>query len=445
MKRDFKDLFNDFDYSDFDDDFMSLSDIDIGDDTSINIDVAKVKENVFKSIRNKNEKKHTRKSFRMLLIAAVLVIGITIFSTVIYASGSVQFVFGDFFDGNMASAELYNTADVNFTTVDPNLDVQLLGITGDKNKIYAVIEAKRLDGQPLTDEGFDNAYWWLYSGANINGMESHYNYYGCVGYCVDKNGDRIEHINGMVTYSLSSDRKNLKMLFMILPRGNDILGETMVIKSNCFGVRKITESIATKKTFEEDYNWDEIYRTLKAAGKKANEYYTVFNGECYEFCKTETRTYSLPFEMSFQINLGEEETIKRTLTKENAPNFITDNAKEVTMEITSFGINISGKCDLDVYENTNWSLYDELVNNLCYENMDPYNSKIVMRDGTEYYLYEYLVGEEGAEKGLLHDYYKETVTINFSDHPVPQYPKITVVDTRNIKSVIINGDIVYGE
>ena len=113
MKNDFKELFNSFDENDFDDDFMNLGNIDICDDTAMDVDIAKIKADVFDRVGIKNKKRCTGKNFRVLLIAAVLVMSITICSTVIYASGTVQSIFGEFFGGNITSAGLYESNDLS--------------------------------------------------------------------------------------------------------------------------------------------------------------------------------------------------------------------------------------------------------------------------------------------------------------------------------------------
>ena len=82
-------------------------------------------------------------------------------------------------------------------TSDPNLQVELLAVTGDQNNFYAVIRAEKKDGTAFTDEGY------LYSD-HITSP-----YIGVV--CCDQAGKYYPRVNDNTVKEcrLSDDRKTL--------------------------------------------------------------------------------------------------------------------------------------------------------------------------------------------------------------------------------------------
>ncbi len=433
MKSDFKELFNSFDENDFDDDFMNLNDIDVCDDTAMDVDIAKIKADVFESIGTKKKRKNTTKKLRMLLIAAVVVIGITIFSTVIYASGSVQLVFGEFLNGNMSSAGLYEGENITYTSSDPNLNVELLGVTGDKRRIYTVLEVTKKDGSTFTEEGYDYPFWLKNEG------ESLWDYYECYASYTDKYNNYFGPSPDGISYLLSEDKKALKMMFLVSAQDKDLQGATLTIHSKSFGARKMLEPYSRKYTFAEEYDKPQIEMLYKELGIDESNWGEVYNGEYYEYGYIDDKKYELPFELSFTINIGDDK-IKQELTTENAPNFVEPIADEVTMEITSFGINIYCETNIEDYLQTDYKKYEET----CHKPLDCKRSEIIMDDGTEYFLYYFGDCVKGVVKDGEDYYYKEEIILSLSKVPGGMgEPEINLIDTSKIRTVIINDNIVY--
>ncbi len=441
-----------------DDDLINLKNDNFSE--KIDIDISKIKADVFSQLDTESKKKisgkKTTKKLTIMLIAAVLFVVMA--AGTIYAFDSIQQAFKEFFGGNMNSAGFYNGRDVTFTSPDPNLNVQVLGVTGDEQRVYAVLEVTHKDGTAITEEGYNEPYWWTDDFSNMTENETVWDYYGCTASYTDKNDNTVNYAS-IVDYSLSEDRKSLKLLFMILSKENDLQDTTLSVVSESFGARKICEVLDEKVNKDDEYDIDKIEKRQNELGiDNNNQCSQIYNGDKYQFCYIDHKKFELPFEISFKLNISNENNITKPLTSSEAPNFITSNAKEVEMEITSFGINFYGKCDLEVYENCHWTPFEKSTNDLCYEHIDVHNSKLIMNNGTEYYLYHYPGGNEGVVEDGKNSYYEENIVLTLltptsaprelelSDTPAqPSEPKIHLIDTREIKTIIINGDVVYGK
>ena len=159
MKTTFKTVF-----TELDDELMEL---DIQDNAPY-IDIDKIKSEVLMQI---NDKKSTKKKFSkkiiVLLVAAVILAGGTIGA---FASGSVQAIFGKIFQNSdgMNELGLFDGGNVEVSVGDDNLNVELLGITGDGEKLFSAIEITKKDGSPVIDskytyptnrEPYDGSSW----------------------------------------------------------------------------------------------------------------------------------------------------------------------------------------------------------------------------------------------------------------------------------------------
>lgn len=431
MKTTFKKVFDDFE-----DDIMNIDESSICEDIDINID--DIKKNVFARLETENLKKPSGKRitrrFTVALVAAVLLVSMAIVT--IYASSNASLVFREFFNGSLNSAGLYDGKDITVTSSDPALNVELLGVTGDERRVYAVLEVTKKDGSTITDEGYEYPFLWE------NEHKSLWEHYECYASYTDKEGNYFGPTSDLITYSLSDDRKNLKMMFSVSAQNKDLQDATLTITSKSFGARKVVNSLATKDNLTDEYDNNTIKKLQQELGIEDEECTQIYNGECYEYVYADSKKYELPFKISFKINIGDNNNIEKLLTVKNAPNFVDNVADKVTMEITSFGINICCKRDLEVYEQT--SKGDEEI---CYKPLDDENCKIIMNDGTEYYLYIYT---DGCTKGVVQEgndyYYEENIILNFSPASgTPLEAEINLIDTREIKTIILNGDIVYGE
>lgn len=407
MKVKFKDVFNNFE-----DDLINIDEQSIYDD--IDIDISKVKERAFEQLNtninnnnsvNTNGKKRYNKKFRITLIAAVISVSIILGTTAAYASGMLDSIFGGFFGGNLNAAGLYDGKNVTFESPDPNINAQLLGITGDERQVYAMIEVSHKDDTPITDEGFIHPFW----GYDESEYEDEVNYkyvgdeeynkrYNCNPYFVDENGDYLCQVPPCL--EVSDDAKTMKILLKMPIGGRDISNWTLVVENQSIGA----------------YN------------------------------DSESKFFDFPFTMSFKIDVVDNDYIDKELTINDAPSLVLSEADEVNMEITPYAINITAKADMQVYKKKGASIEYKYTDFICFNSVDFNNSKVILNDGTEYFMYYYPSGGNNIVDGEPKDeYYEEVMVLNFSKVFAPLDAEVNIIDTREIKAVVINGDTVYGQ
>ncbi len=437
MKTTFKEVFNNLE-----DDIINCEDM------NIDIDINRVKEQVFERLNtdmgnNTNNKKHNTKKFRVMLIAAVIAVSM-ILGTTAYATGAFQSIFGNVFGGNLNSAGLYDGKNVTFESPDPNINAQLLGITGDERQAYAMIEVSHKDGTPVTDEGYIYPFWGSEQ-TEKNSMEDFYKALYCDAYFVDENGELVSHV--VPCFDMTEDAKTLNILIKI-PNGNiDISDYTLVVENRAIGANKVLEVVATKETLDSEYEYldKEVENAIATDKDVDGDYRQIFNKDHYEYCKVDNKKFDFPFTMSFEIDINNTNYVTKKLTTENAPNLVLPEANEVNMEITPFAINITSKADMQVYKEKGGSIDCKYIDFICCETIDYNNSKVILNDGTEYFLYYYPSGgNQIVNEGTENEYYEEVVVLNFSKVMAPLEAEVNLIDTREIKAIILNGDTVYG-
>lgn len=450
MKTTFKEVFNNLE-----DDLINIDENSVFEDMNIDIDIDKIKAKVFERLNTNMDndnvnrkssvsKKRYTKKFRITLIAAVIVVSMILGTTAIYATGTFQSIFGGFFGGNLNSAGLHNGNNVTFESPDPNINAQLLGITGDERQVYAMIEVSHKDETPITDEGYIHPFWWSDDSENAS-YEDYYKNLSCDAYFVDKNGELVGHV--VPCFDMADDAKTLKILIKMPIGGKDISDYTLVVENRAIGANKVLEVVATKETLGSEYEYldKEIESNIKTGKESDYTYAQIFNGEYYEYCKVDRKKFDCPFTMSFEININDTGYINKKLTTKNAPNLVLPETDEVNMEITPFAINITAKADMQVYKDKGASIDCKYIDFICCEKIDYYNSKVILNDGTEYFLYYYPSGGNNITKDENgNEYYEEVVVLNFSKVIAPLEAEVNLIDTREIKAVIINGDTVYG-
>ena len=246
MKTTFKKVFDEFD-----DELMNIDEFNACE--SIDIDVEKIKTEVLKRIDDKNGKKKFSKKLITLLVAAVILITGTVGA---FATGSVQSIFKELFNnGGMNSAGLYDGGNVELISCDDSLNVELLGVTGDGEKLYSAIEITKKDGSAVIDEDYEEPFCWSYEWPDkIPEDKTTYDYNACRVVYVDKNGnsskgrDRDIKTIDTIKYSLSEDNKSLKIfVFSIISEG-DFQDGRATVTSEGVGAYNIHEVI-----YEVDY------------------------------------------------------------------------------------------------------------------------------------------------------------------------------------------------
>lgn len=450
MKTTFKEVFNNFE-----DDLININENSICEDMNIDIDINKIKERVFNSLNtnidnnninyeNSISKKRYTKKFKITLIAAVIAVSMLLGATAIYAIGNLQEIFGGFFGGNLNAAGLSDSNNLTFESPDPNINAQLLGVTGDARQVYAMIEVSHKDGTPVTGEGYTHPFWWSDDSENASDEEFYKNL-SCDAYFVDKNGEIAGHV--VPCFDMTDDAKTMQILIKMPIGGRDISEYKLVIENRAIGADKVLEVVATKETLSSEYEYfdKELKRKIEMGKDLDGEYAQIFNGEYYEYCKVDRKKFDFPFTMSFEIDINDTGYINKKLTVENAPNLVLPEADEVNMEITPFAINITSKADMQVYKDKGASIDCNYIDFICCEKIDYYNSKVILNDGTEYFLYYYPSGGNNISVDESeNEYYEEVIVLNFSKVIAPLEAEVNLIDTKEIKAIIINGDTVYG-
>lgn len=454
MKTTFKKVFDEFD-----DELMNIDEFNVCE--GIDIDVEKIKKEVLMRIDDKNGKKKFSKKLITLLVAAVILIAGTVGA---FATGSVQSIFKELFNNSgMNSAGLYDGGNVELISCDDSLNVELLGVTGDGEKLYSAIEITKKDGSAVIDDDYEEPFCWSYEWPDkIPEYKTPYDYKACRVVYIDKNGnsskgrDRDIKTIDTIKYSLSEDNKSLKIfVFSIISEG-DLQNGRVTVTSEGVGAYNIHEVIYevdyAGKTFS-DYNDTEpfddelIDRRLQELDITEDDCRSIESGQKIKYCWCDTKEFELPFEISFDLNYKTDNNISKELTIEDAPNVIEPAADKVKMEVTPFGVYLYGQCDKEVVEKSGWSEQAEAYYNHCFKDIGwEENSKIILNDGTVYYLYPYVGGGDSVGENGNADYYEEKFPFNLSTVVgAPILPEINVIDTREIKTIMICGDTVYSK
>ena len=396
--------------------------------TYTDIDMDKVKQAVYMETTAKAKVIKFRKKVLLSLIAAVITIA-ALGTTAIYAYGGFD-AFLAFFIGETETAPITVPDTTQITQGSDLYNITVTGITGDSSKAYFSLNLTKKDGTPITDDN--------YTLGNLS-MNPDTWEYDCTVKVFDKDGNEITGLSPWVYYDLSSDRRSLDMIFILFARGNDLNGCTAKIESKAFGSTAVLYEIATYDTpeqFDEDRKnreaiYDEYYEqhpnmnTETGGGLTYTKQGVIYN------CIVDTKKQELPFAVSFDLNFSKEGQINKTISPEQLPNFIISDAEDVQMTITSFGINFSAKCKTDALK----ASASETIFGL--PDMD---SKIVLNDGTEYYLYE----TEGSYEKIDGEYTIQGEVLNFESLPgIPIYNEYIWIDTSSIAEVIIDGVTVY--
>ncbi len=454
MKTTFKKVFDEFD-----DELMNIDEFNACE--SIDIDVEKIKTEVLKRIDDKNGKKKFSKKLITLLVAAVILITGTVGA---FATGSVQSIFKELFNNSgMNSAGLYDGGNVEIVSCDDSLNVELLGLTGDREKLYSAIEITKKDGSAVIDEDYEEPYCWLKDMPSPMPEDKTIDdYLSCKAEYVDKNGNSSRDkdsgllVWNSIKYSLSDDNKTLKVFVYSIISEDDFQDGRVTVTSEGVGAYNIHEVIYevdyAGKTFSdyddtEPFDDELIDRRLQELGITEDDCQNVRSGKKMKYCWCDTKIIELPFEISFDLNYKTDGIISNELTIEDAPNIIEPAADKVKMEVTPFSVYLYGQCDKEVVEKSGWSGQAEAYHNHCFKDIGwEENSKIVLNDGTVYYLYPDVGDGEGFGEDGNADYYEEKVPLGFSTVVgAPLIPEVNVIDTREIKTIMICGDTVYSK
>lgn len=453
MKTTFKKVFDEFD-----DELMNIDEFNACE--SIDIDVEKIKADVLKRIDDKNDKKKFSKNLITLLVAATILIAGTVGA---FATGSVQSIFKELFNNSgINSAGLYDGGNVELISCDESLNVELLGVMGDSKRLYSAIEITKKDGSAVIDEDYEEPFCWLKDTPSpMPEDKTIYDYLSCKAEYVDKNGNSSHNkVLNTIKYSLSEDNKSIKLFVVSRIFESDLEGGRATVTSESIGAYNIHEVIyevdyagKTYSDYDDTEPFDEelIDRRLQELGITEDDCRTIESGQKMKYCWCDTKKFELPFEISFDLNYKSDGIISKELTIEDAPNVIKPIADKVKMEITPFAVYLYGQCDKESAKESGWSgkevTYNNVYDNFCFNDVDgAETSKIVFNDGTVYYLHPDAGGKSGVGKDGNADYYEEEIPLAFSTVAGSLVlPEFNAIDTREVKTVIINGDTVYSK
>ena len=133
-----------------------------------------------------------------------------------------------------------------------------------------------------------------------------------------------------------------------------------------------------------------------------------------EYCKASQKTFNISFEISYDFDYSDRDILRKDLREDVASKIFETKAENPRMTVTSVGIYFESDDTAPVR----------------FKGADR-DSRIVMNDGTVYYLFEFV----GFNKGFV---------LNYSTVPACEvYTRLHAIDPREIQSVIINGEEFY--
>ena len=438
MKTTFKTVFNEMD-----DELMNL---DMQENAPVDIDIDKIKSEVLMQINTeKNTKKKYNKKFIAILVAAVILVVGTVGA---FATGSVQQIFGSIFhNGNqMNELGLFDGGNVEVKSTDSSLDVKLLGIIGDGEKLCSAIEITKKDGSPVIDK--DYTYPSGYEPYDGSSWENTLTV-----------NDEIKNAMHSPQYVLSDGNKTLTVyLFTTTASGLDgsLQGGRMKFISKQFHVNKVSNKLASVKlpglkdpifdkiNNNEELTADDVLFDQEELAKKRSElglseedFTTIDCKGTRIYCQAELKAFKLPFTISYDLNYRTDQFIEKDLSAQTAPEIVVKNTRNARMTVSPFSIYLSGECDADNPDSS-----AEYGSDKCFllPKWDD-TSKVTLKDGTVYYLYANEGGEHREdENGVYHT----TVHLQYSRViGPPLQPENIFVNIKEIKSVTINGDTIY--
>ena len=431
-------------FTELDDELMEL---DIQDNAP-DIDIGKIKSEVFMQINGeKSAKKKFSKKILVMLVAAVILVGGTVGA---FATGSVQAVFGKIFQNSdgMNELGLFDGGNVEVSVGDDNLNVELLGITGDGEKLFSAIEITKKDDSPVIDskytyptnrEPFDGSSWE--DKLTVNGE------------------DQTKNALQSPQYYLSDDNKTLTIyLFTTTASGLDssLQGGRMTFTSKQFHAYKVWNQLASVKlpgqmdpifdAIKDDgelcaddvlFDQEELAQKREELGLSEDDFTTIDYKGNRIYCQAEQKEFKLPFTISYDLNYRTDKFIEKDLNAETAPEIVVKNTRNAKMTVSPFSIYLSGECDVD---NPDSPVEDRLDKCFLLPKWDD-TSKVTLTDGTVYYLFANEGGEHRTdENGVYHT----TVHLKYSTVIGPPLePENIFVNIKDVESVVINGETVY--
>lgn len=493
MKTTFRKEFNSFE-----DDF-NIEETTVNED--LGIDPVVIKNNVLGQIST-GKKRKNRKGFTVFLIAAAVsatVLGTTAIAATISKNRKADFT--EKFDGEVSILEVKEAVDFSFEPADQNLQAEFLGIVSDGDKAVASVILTKKDGSAFVDEGMNILkpegiilddiqplkYFYGLEDKNylsaLRNMENKPDYQ-YVFYSTDRRDNIVEENTDNVEYILSDDRTELKMYIELCANYGTVSGGRGEISSEYFNACKYTNTIAEYPIMNED----NYFRAKTLSESKDLDFYKdckwVFNDGVYTLYQIEPVRYDLVYDMSFKMDFEVNNTIKSVFTERQAPDFLRNNSV-MNMKMTSFKLSLNSaasytedevRTKIDEYCKMN-DYTEEMMKNIKidipnnnieplfavsstiynyvddkFRNIDFSKSKIIMKDGKEFYLIDTNngMGYSQDDSGRLN--VTDDLEFAFSERPyyngmgyglIENDVRKAVVDPQKVSSIVINGNTIY--
>ena len=349
-----------------------------------------------------NQKKPFLKIKFIFLFAAAFIALFAVIGVSAVITNNTADTFDDIFTGEPNAVGLYESRHVNFSSPDENLQVNVMGITADNQNVYAMLKATHKDGSPFAEDGY---IYGLYA---VQGDFYDDNYRSAIT-CRTKDGEPLGNLGlaGGYTnrYFLSDDRTEMKIYLSVDVKGLNAQGGEITYKNVNYTAQKIYD---IKESFDEVTNQTWIDNMDLLENENEN-YHIIRTGESYVLCRTVQKTFDLPFEITFSLDYSVENNIWLNPSRINATN----------VKATP----------------------DENFHLVNFRDIDSKNSVITLDDGTSYYL---VISSAGGGINENTNRFEEHIKFQYKTVPDPALAdEIIVIDTRKIKQIIINGDIIY--
>ena len=368
--------------------------------------------------------------FIFLFAAAFIALSAVIAVSAVIKNNTAD-TFDDIFTGEPNAVGLYESRHVSFSSPDENLQVDVMGITADNQNVYAMLKVTHKDNSPFAEDGY---IYGLYA---VEGDFYDDNYRSAIK-CRTKDGEPLGNIGiaGGYTnkYFLSDDRTEMKIYLSVDVRGLNAQGGEITYKNVNYTAQKIYD---IKESFDEVTNqtWIDNMDLLE---NESENYHIIRTGDSYVLCKTVQKTFDLPFEITFSLDYSVENNIWLNPSRINATNILTPVATDFSAVISNFSLDIKSSCSPSTAVKATPDENFHLVN---FRDIDSKNSVITLDDGTSYYL---VISSAGGGINENTNRFEEHIKFQYKTVPDPALAdEIIVIDTRKIKQITINGDVIY--
>lgn len=368
--------------------------------------------------------------FIFLFAAAFIALSAVIAVSAVIKNNTAD-TFDDIFTGEPNAVGLYESRHVSFSSPDENLQVDVMGITADNQNVYAMLKVTHKDNSPFAEDGY---IYGLYA---VEGDFYDDNYRSAIK-CRTKDGEPLGNIGiaGGYTnkYFLSDDRTEMKIYLSVDVRGLNAQGGEITYKNVNYTAQKIYD---IKESFDEVTNQTWIDNMDLLENENEN-YHIIRTGDSYVLCKTVQKTFDLPFEITFSLDYSVENNIWLNPSRISATNILTPVATDFSAVISNFSLDIKSSCSPSTAVK---ATPDENFHLINFRDIDSKNSVITLDDGTSYYL---VISSAGGGINENTNRFEEHIKFQYKTVPDPALAdEIIVIDTRKIKQITINGDIIY--